>query len=103
MKRTVRFEEEAARELLAAAVWYEERRTALGTEFLDAVDATIEQVLRFPGAGAAVPKVPTDVPVRRAPVKRFPYSVVYLQVDAVIRILAIAHDGRRPRYWTGRA
>jgi hypothetical protein len=30
---------EAEQEIAAAAVWYEERRTGLGREFLDAVDA----------------------------------------------------------------
>lgn len=102
MKASVRFESEAEHEYRAAAAWYEKRRTGLGTEFLDAVDATVDQIVCFPNAGARVPRVPADLPVRRAPVKRFPYHVVYLQVQTTIRVLAIAHDRRKPRFWKRR-
>ena len=76
MTTLVRFEDDADEEYRAAARWYEGRRDGLGTEFLDAVDAAIDQVVRFPRAGAPVPRVPVDLPVRRAPVKRFPYHVI---------------------------
>lgn len=75
----------------AAALWYEERRTGLGVEFLDAVDSTLNQTVRSPRAGAAVPRVPADLHVRRAPVKRVPYHVVYIETAEAIRVL-----GRRP-------
>jgi hypothetical protein len=58
------------------------------------VDATLAQIVRLPRAGARVPRVPIDLPVRRAPVKRFPYHVIYLDVKATIRVLAVAHDRR---------
>ena len=32
-------------------------------------------------------------------VTRFPYHVVYLEVNDRIRILAVAHDRRKPGYW----
>ncbi|WP_438003790.1 hypothetical protein [Sorangium sp. So ce321] len=35
-------------------------------------------------------------------VRRFPYSVLYRVRDDHIRILAIAHQNRRPFYWRGR-
>ena len=43
-----------------------------------------------------------DLDVRRVPVSRFPYYLAYLVSDDKIHILAIAHDGRRPAYWSGR-
>jgi toxin ParE1/3/4 len=98
----VRFEDEADQEYRAAARRYEEQRAGLGAEFLDAVDATLRQIVRFPRAGALVPRVPADLSVRRAPVKRFPYQVVYIGAQAAIRVLAVAHDRRRPRYWKTR-
>jgi hypothetical protein len=52
------------------------RRGGLGLKFLD---ATIDQVVRFPDAGAPVRPLPSDLLVRRAPVKRFPDHVVYLE------------------------
>lgn len=102
MTTLARFEDDADEEYRAAARWYEGRRDGLGTEFLDAVDAAINQVVRCPRAGAPVPRVPVDLPVRRAPVKRFPYHVIYVEMEATIRVIAIAHDRRRPRYWKSR-
>ncbi len=102
MNPRVRFEDEADEEYRLAGRWYEEQREHLGLEFFDAVDAAIERILELPRSGARVPRVPSDLPVRRLPVKRFPYHVVYLDTDAQIRILAIAHDRRKPDYWKPR-
>ena len=102
MKLAVRFENEADQECHAAARWYEERRAGLAAEFLDAVDDTLRRIVRSPSAGAPVPRVPADLAVRRAPVKRFPYHIVYLKTEAAIRVLAIAHDRRKPGYWRNR-
>ncbi|MGQ0847085.1 MAG: type II toxin-antitoxin system RelE/ParE family toxin [Sporichthyaceae bacterium] len=46
--------------------------------------------------------LPGDVPVRSAPVRRFPYRIVYLVHDDAIRVLAVAHTRREPRYWRDR-
>jgi len=99
---SVRFEEEADDEYRAAARWYEKRQAGLGIEFLEAVDATLDQIVRFPRTGAPVPRAPTDLPIRRMSVDRFPYHVVYLQTESKIRGLAVAHDRRRPGYWKDR-
>ena len=93
----------AAAELEEAAAWYEEQRLGLGHEFLRAVDDALAFIARWPNAGIAVPDVPPDVPVRRVPVRRFPYHVVYLEMADAIRILAFSHDGRLPGYWHTRA
>lgn len=66
------------------------------------VDATIDQIRRFPRAGAPVPGVPEDLAVRRAPIKGFPYHVIYLKTADSIHLLAFAHDKRRPAYWLPR-
>ena len=102
MRKLARFENEADAEYRAAGSWYEERVVGLGIEFFDAVDATLDQIVRLPKAGALVRHVPVDLQVRRAPVKRFPYHVVYLETASTILVLAIAHDRRRPGYWTSR-
>jgi toxin ParE1/3/4 len=98
----VRFEDEAEVEYGLAARYYEERREHLGVEFLDSVDATIERVLEWPRAGALLPGMPPDLPVRRRAVTRFPYHVVYLETPSHVWILAVAHDRRKPGYWKDR-
>lgn len=96
-------EAEADRELEEAVQRYEEKRSGLGQRFLDGVTFTIDRIRRFPLAGATVPYVSSDLSVRRAPVKGFPYHVVYLHTSESIRVLAFAHYRRRPGYWLGRA
>ena len=83
-------------------LWYEQRRSGLGIEFLEAIDGALDFIARFPQAGAPVPGVPLDLPVRRVPVRRFPFHVIYLEVSDAIRILAFAHDRRSPGYWQSR-
>ncbi len=102
MNPRVRFEGEADAEYRLAGRYYEERREHLGIEFFDAVDATIEHILELPRAGTLVPRVPAALPVRRRAVTRFPYHVIYLETGTSLRILAIAHDRRRPGYWQDR-
>ena len=96
--KPLRTEPESSTELAEAAVWYETKREGLGLEFLEAVDAALEFITRFPQAGSPVPLVPKDVPVRRVPVRRFPFHVVYVELSDAIRVLAFAHDRRLPGY-----
>ncbi len=70
--------------------------------FFDEVDATIRRILDLPQVGVRVPRVPRDLPVRRMAVTRFPYHVIYVEPTDVLRILAIAHDHRKPGYWKHR-
>ncbi|MGH9222711.1 MAG: type II toxin-antitoxin system RelE/ParE family toxin [Acidimicrobiales bacterium] len=103
MTLPVRLGPEASAELADAARWYENRRAGLGSMFLDAVDATVESISRWPRTGAKVEGLPGDLEVRRAPVARYPYHVAYLVADDEVHVLAVAHDRRLPAYWSGRA
>jgi plasmid stabilization system protein ParE len=98
----VRFDDEADTEYRLAGRWYETRREHLGLEFFDAVDATIDRIATAPQAGSPVYGLPADLLVRRRAVMRFPYHVVYMELETHIRILAIAHDRRKPGYWHDR-
>lgn len=94
---------EASTELDSAAMWYAARRPGLGTEFVNAVDDALEAISAWPHAGSPVHDTPHDLEIRRAPVARYPYHVAYLVLDDRVRILAVAHDRRRPTYWAPRA
>ena len=102
MTPRVRFDDQADAEYRLAGRWYEGRREHLGIEFFDAVDATIDQIVQMPGAGALVRRLPSDLTVRRRAVQRFPYHVVYMEMPTHVRILAISHDRRKPGYWDDR-
>lgn len=102
MNRAFRPEPEASAELADAALWYENQRPGLGLELLQAVDAALERIARWPQIGRRVPGVPDDVPARRFPIRRFPYHIAYMEWGGMIRLLAIAHDSRKPGYWFSR-
>jgi plasmid stabilization system protein ParE len=102
VSRRVRFEAEAVSEVREAALWYEDRRDGVGLAFLAAVEDAIEIIVRWPNSGALVSDVSDDLVLRQARVRRFPYHVGYLLTDEEIRVLAIAHNRRRPGYWLSR-
>lgn len=99
----VRLLDEAIAELGDASAWYEERQVGLGLVFLAAVDRAIEHVSRWPLTGTLIDGVDESLEVRRMPVGSFPYYLAYISRAAKITILAVAHERRRPRYWTSRA
>src|SRR5439155_23348638 len=78
------------------------RRPGLGLEFLAAIRAAVELIQRDPAGGSRVPGVKDEVPARRIVLRRFPYAVVFLELETEVRILAFAHARRRPGYWSGR-
>ena len=97
MKRRVRFDSAAELELNEAADYYDLVSSGLGGVFLDEVERALAQVADFPDAAA-----PVRAGVHRRLLAKFPYALLYsLRADEV-RILAVAHQKRRPFYWHGR-
>lgn len=97
MTLPVVFHDIAEEELNEAAAYYARARPGLGDAFLAEVQRAVDELLVTPLAGTLV-----DKEVRWWLVRRFPYSVLYRVRDDHIRILAIAHQKRRPFYWRGR-
>jgi plasmid stabilization system protein ParE len=99
MKRTLRVLPDAEAELQSAAIWYEEKRSGLGVEFVAVVEKALQSALENP---EACPVWRPDRPYRKRPLKRFPY-VVFFRIDSsTIEIVAVAHAKRRPGYWLDR-
>ena len=88
----------AVQELIDAAVYYEEENQGLGLEDLSEVERAANLLIRYPNSGSVIRGF-----VRRLILPRFPYSFLYRVVDEeLIRILAVAHHKRKPRYWVDR-
>jgi plasmid stabilization system protein ParE len=92
---------EARAELAAAARWYDDRYRGLGEQLLDEVDAAIARVAENPGLGSSVTGV-DDEAIRRLFVHRFPYHLVFLELEDRVQVIAVAHDRRRPGFWRER-
>ncbi|MCJ7615596.1 MAG: type II toxin-antitoxin system RelE/ParE family toxin [Desulfobacterales bacterium] len=91
------FHEEAESEVDEVARYYESRSFGLGASFLDTIEKAIEEILARPTAYQLVSK-----DVRRKLLGRFPYSFLYVIEEDVIRVIAVAHQKRRPKYWSNR-
>lgn len=86
MTAHLRFRPRARGELLEARDWYEGRSPGLGLEFARAVDAVLAVVVRMP---AAFPPLGTDV--RRALLRRFPYSILFAHQNDEVIVLTVHH------------
>jgi plasmid stabilization system protein ParE len=94
---TIGFHPLADRELTEAGQFYEARAQGLGVQFLDATERAVRLLDAHPDLGS--PLSPT---IRSFPVHRFPYCLVYRREPDRLFIVAVAHQRRRPQYWTGR-
>ena len=91
------FHPEAEREFLEAALYYDLRVAGLGEKFLSEIQSATELLISQPEIGARI-----DPNLRRMLLVRFPYSVIYSVEDMTIRVIAVAHQRRRPAYWRTR-
>lgn len=85
---------EAEGDLRAAFSWYESQVVGLGDEFLLKIDAAFAVIRRHP---VAFPIVYEDV--RRAVVRRFPYSVFYVAESERTVVLSVLHERQDPSEW----
>ncbi|MBK8304052.1 MAG: type II toxin-antitoxin system RelE/ParE family toxin [Pyrinomonadaceae bacterium] len=89
--------DEALTEYEQAAEYYGLKEIGLDGRFADCIESTIQSVCSSPKMW---PIIEDDV--RRGVTHTFPYSVVYIQLDQMIVIIAIMHDRREPGYWRNR-
>jgi hypothetical protein len=98
----VRFDPEAVAELRAARDWYEEASVGLGDDLVDEVLRAIDRVIRWPDIAPRLTPRGVSVEVRRAPLTRFLFGIVYFVSEGTLWIVAVAHGRRRPGYWRNR-
>jgi plasmid stabilization system protein ParE len=101
--RRPRYRLAAQAELIEAATRYEAASDGLGADFINAIDDALAVVIASPERWPLAPRVSPRHRVHRYLLKRFPFSVVYRLVgEDELEVLAVAHQKRRPGYWTRR-
>jgi plasmid stabilization system protein ParE len=98
----VRLSPEAVDELVEAAAWYMAQRSGLEVEFLSEVERLLPLIETSPASFPRLLDLPADLLIRRALLPRFPYSLIFIDLGAEVRVLAVAHGKRRPGYWLNR-
>ena len=88
---------EALREIDDAFEWYFERS-------LQAAEGFVGEAASALGLIASAPSIwpHFEAGTRRYVLRRFPYSIIYREIEDGIEVIAVAHQKRRPRYWRGR-
>jgi plasmid stabilization system protein ParE len=94
----IRFHPHARSELRAARNWYFERSPLSALTFAQTVDRAISRMTDTPHA---FPRA--DHGTRKFVLHRFPFNIFYQIRETEIVIVAVAHQKRRPGYWSGRS
>ena len=88
----------AERDIANALDFYKEQAgLAVAERFLDEFERVAKLLTEYPDLGT-----PTTRGRRTFPLKVFPYSVVYRNLESNIRILIVRHQHRKPGYAGGR-
>jgi hypothetical protein len=90
----VRFLAEAEGELDSTVAYYNSQLSGLGAEFATEVSNSVARIEEYPKAWQLL-----GSRVRRYRLSRFPYGLVYIELESEIVILAVMHLHRRPDYW----
>jgi plasmid stabilization system protein ParE len=93
----VEFFPAAQDELIEAAAAYEADMLGLGEQFVLEVERVVAVLEELPALGEKLDEIH-----RRIPLRRFPYALIFRRDGDVIRVVAVAHRRRRPRYWAPR-
>src|SRR5689334_11046350 len=94
----VKLHPDARAELRPARNWYHERSPLSAFAFAQTVQNAIARIKAAPDTFPLA-----DHGTRKFVLQRFPFNVFYQTRKTEIIIVAVAHQKRRPGYWSGRA
>ena len=90
-------EPKAEADIADAVEWYESEAVGLGARFSSLVEETIEKIALHPYQYQIVRRQ-----IRRAPIKGFPYGIMYRVTDDALIVMACFHGRRHPKRWQSR-
>jgi plasmid stabilization system protein ParE len=82
----------------AAAFYAATANVELGLAFVGEFERAVNVILANPNMGVVFRRAR-----RRYLLRRFPYSILYQPAGEELRIIAVAHQRRRPGYWARRS
>jgi plasmid stabilization system protein ParE len=85
-------------ELRAARKWYYERSPLSAFAFAQTIQNAISRIKDAPNIFPV-----SDHGTRKFLLQRFPFNIFYRTGETEIVIVAVAHQKRRPGYWSSRA
>ena len=88
---------EAEMDIEDASEWYERRSEGLGSSFRESVEREIDTMGSFPRIHPVV-----HAELRRAPVARYPYSIIYTIERQKVIVIGVFHNSRELGQWQSR-
>jgi plasmid stabilization system protein ParE len=98
--RSVKLHPAAAHEVTEARTHYEQISSELADAFINELTITLERAARLPESGR--PWSQADTGRRVYLLERFPYLVIARADLVELRVIAVAHQRRKPEYWRKR-
>lgn len=92
MEKKLRLEPEAIEDLARSYEYYESQKEGLGEEFANEVKNKIIQIVNKPDSYSMFYKE-----TRKAPIKRFPFNLLYIIREKFISVIGIWHKSRAPK------
>jgi plasmid stabilization system protein ParE len=90
----IQISEEAASDLTSAITYYSDQNADLAGAFFSDFDSACDLIIERPEIGK-----PIGTGNRKVVLQRFPFVLIYKSEGDYLRILAVAHQRRRPEYW----
>lgn len=95
--RPLVFHPAALADAIDAKAFYQDRDVDLALAFEELISIGLDRIEAAPGRWP-----PYLAGTRRYLLRRYPYAIIYEVRDTDVRVLAVAHQRRRPGYWVGR-
>jgi toxin ParE1/3/4 len=95
--KSVRFHSAVLDELIHETLYYKSISPALGDRFATAVEQASKLAAEFPAMGS-----PYKYGTKRLFPKKFPFSLVYVERETEVYVVALAPDSKKPGYWRTR-
>jgi toxin ParE1/3/4 len=89
-------------EILEEVRHYAAHSMDLGERFWSEVQASFKLVSEYPLIGEVVRRARVRGTPRRIPLRRFPFFLIYRNLNGHIEVMALAHTSRKPNYWRSR-
>ena len=96
--KAIELHADAVYEVEEAASYLERQQEGLGRAFRVEVESALSRIAAGP---RRFPRF-RDTEIRKAFLKRFSYTVYFLELDACIWVAALAHQKRQEGYWLSR-
>ena len=92
------FTQAARADLVEAVRWYDTHAPQVVPQFRDALRTALSRIAENPKQFP-----PSFKNTRRALLRRFPYIIVFREMQDAIYVVAVFHTSRNPLIWQGRS